>query len=126
VLILGFFAANIYLRGAEVNFDEDEQTAQDYSIKISNPPSDANDATEWEKYFRKQFGVHVAVCTIVTDNDLLVKKLVERREIIQKIKSIVGPNSSLDLDSLTKLSSDIEAKRNPFQIGLSMFFKGVP
>lgn len=126
VLILGFFAMNIYLSGAEVNFDEDEQTAQDYSIKISNPPHDANDAAEWERYFRKKFGVHVTVCTIIMDNDLLVKKLVERREILQKIKSKIGPGTSLDLDHLAKVSSEIEAKRNTIQTGYAKLFKGVP
>lgn len=41
--ILGVFALDYYLNRMEVKFDEDEQTAQDYSIIISNPPHDAND-----------------------------------------------------------------------------------
>lgn len=126
VLILGFFATNFYLGRAEVNFDEDEQTAQDYSVKIKNPPPDANDAAEWERYFRKKFGVLVTVCTIITDNDLLVKKLVERREVLQKIKSKLGPALSLDLDQLTKVSSEIESKRNNLERGYAKLFKGVP
>lgn len=126
VLILGFFAINIYLDRAEVNFDEDEQTAQDYSIKIKNPPSDASDAAEWERYFRKKFGVLVTVCTIVMDNDLLVKKLVARRETLQKIKSKVGPALSLELDHLIKVSSEIEAKRSSLASGFAKIFKGVP
>jgi hypothetical protein len=126
VIILGLFATNIYLGRAEVNFDEDEQTAQDYSIKINNPPPDANDSKEWERYFRKKFGVLVTVCTIIMDNDLLVKKLVERREILQKIKSKVGPTVSFDIDQLTKVSSEIESKRNNLNRVCAKLFKGVP
>lgn len=126
VIILGLFATHIYLGRAEVNFDEDEQTAQDYSIKINNPPPDANDSKEWERYFRKKFGVLVTVCTIIMDNDLLVKKLVERREIQQKIKSKVGPTVSFDIDELTKVSSEIESKRNNLNRVCAKLFKGVP
>lgn len=40
-----------YLRRQEVQFDEDEQTAQDYSIRITNPPADATDPEEWRRFF---------------------------------------------------------------------------
>jgi hypothetical protein len=55
-----------------------------------------------------------------------VKKLVERREVLQKIKSKLGPALSLDLDQLTKVSSEIESKRNNLERGYAKLFKGVP
>ena len=40
-----------YLRRQEVVFDEDEQTAQDYSLRVTNPPPDATDPEEWRRFF---------------------------------------------------------------------------
>jgi hypothetical protein len=45
-----------YLRRQEVQFDEDEQTAQDYSIRIANPPPDATDPEEWRNFFLENCG----------------------------------------------------------------------
>ena len=42
-IVVAAFGLNRYLHHMEVQFDEDEQTAQDYSIIINNPPSDATD-----------------------------------------------------------------------------------
>lgn len=50
-----------YLRRQEIQFDEDEQTAQDYSIRITNPPPDATDPEEWRQFFMEQFGAQVTV-----------------------------------------------------------------
>ena len=44
----------IYLNRQAVIFDEDEQTAQDYSIVITKPPSDAIDPEEWRYFFAEQ------------------------------------------------------------------------
>jgi hypothetical protein len=126
VIVLGMIAASIYLKAKEIEFDEDEQTAQDYSIIVKNPPVDATDAMEWKQYFRKKFGVRSTVCTIVTDNDILVNKLVLRRETLQMIKSKNGPSESLDIDHLVRLASDISGKRNCVQKVLTKVLKGVP
>jgi len=51
-----------YIRRQEVQFDEDEQTAQDYSIRISNPPHDATDPEEWRTFFLENLdGAQVSV-----------------------------------------------------------------
>lgn len=42
-----------YLRRQEVAFDEDEQTAQDYSVRIRNPPPDATEPDEWRRFFEQ-------------------------------------------------------------------------
>lgn len=78
-VVLGSILLNRYLHHMEVQFDEDEQTAQDYSIIINNPPSDATDPAEWREYFKVAFDAHVTGCTVAVDNDILVKTLVERR-----------------------------------------------
>ena len=78
-VIFGSYAMNRYLRHMEVQFDEDEQTAQDYSIIINNPPDDATDPEEWKEYFKAAFDAHVTGCTVAVDNDILVRTLVERR-----------------------------------------------
>jgi len=127
VIIVGMLITSMYLQRKEVAFDEDEQTAQDYSIKILNPLEDARDPLEWKQFFGKKFGVHVTVCTIVMDNDVLIKKLVYRRELLQKIKTKVGPSYDMDdMDALQKVASDIESKRNILQRGLAKIFAGVP
>jgi hypothetical protein len=104
-VVLAAIALNRYLHYMEVQFDEDEQTAQDYSIIIDNPPPDATDPEEWKvcgiidaivdvlgcepltltwimvakEYFRTAFDAQVTACTIAVDNDILVRTLVERR-----------------------------------------------
>ena len=60
VMLLG-----MYLRREEVKFDEDEQTAQDYSIQITNPPDDAKDPDEWRHFFNENCdGVQVTVYVV--------------------------------------------------------------
>ena len=126
VVILGMVVSSFSLRNMEVEFDEDAQTAADYSIKIINPPDDAHDANEWRIFFRKNFRSQVSICTIVVDNDRLVHKLVHRRELLQKIKSIVGPKESLKEDNLKKLSSAIKIKRSCVREVWAKLFSGVP
>jgi hypothetical protein len=38
LFIVGILVMNVYQKRKEVEFDEDEQTAQDHSIRILNPP----------------------------------------------------------------------------------------
>ena len=59
LMLVGFWAMNKLQSRMTVKFDMDEQTAQDYSIQIANPPSDAHDPLEWTKFFEDQFpGAH--------------------------------------------------------------------
>ena len=43
-VLVGMILMNIHQQKKAVEFDEDEQTAQDYSIVVTNPPKDAYDA----------------------------------------------------------------------------------
>ena len=55
LLVLGLTAMAFFgkQRQAEIVFDEQVQTASDYSIKISNPPPDALDPDEWRNFFNQ-------------------------------------------------------------------------
>jgi hypothetical protein len=96
----------------EVAFDEDEQSAQDYSIVIENPPGDATDPEEWRKFFYDNYdGAQVTACTIAVDNDLLVRSLVERREKLRQIEMSVEPGTSLDTLTLARIAAKQERER---------------
>lgn len=60
-----------YLRRQEVAFDEDEQTAQDYSVRVTNPPPDALEPEEWRRFFMENCdGAQVTVSKSVEDTPL--------------------------------------------------------
>ena len=62
LLVLGLTAMAFFgkQRQAEIVFDEQIQTASDYSIRISNPPPDALDPDEWRDFFN-QYNTHDGV-----------------------------------------------------------------
>ena len=47
LMVVALWTMNKLQKRMTVKFDLDEQTAQDYSIQITNPPPDANDPKEW-------------------------------------------------------------------------------
>jgi hypothetical protein len=127
LIMVGTVVLNIYLRRMEVAFDEDEQTAQDYSIVISNPPGDATDPQEWHTFFYDAFdGAHVTACTVAVDNDLLVRSLVERREILRRIEMILEPGTSLDTLTLAGIAAKQEKERKFFGHVVAIVVPGIP
>lgn len=99
-IICGMIYIDFYQKRKEVQFDEDEQTAQDYSIAISNPPASATNPDEWKKFFVEEFdGVHVTCCTVALNNESLVSSLVRRRELLQMIKNKIPHDKSWKLDT---------------------------
>jgi hypothetical protein len=111
----------------EVAFDEDEQTAQDYSIVIDNPPGDAYNPEEWRKFFFDNFDeAQVTVCTIAVDNDLLVRTLVERRETLRKIEMSVEPGTSLDTLTLARIAAKQENERRFVGRVMAAVVPGIP
>jgi hypothetical protein len=125
-MVISSLLLGLFMRRDEVKFDEDEQTAQDYSVQIKNPPSNANDPEEWRRFFNKNFdGAQVTVCTCAVDNDLLVKALVKRRESIRNIHSL-QPGHSLDMLDLTKAAAEIERSRNLFGRLKAKAVPGIP
>jgi hypothetical protein len=127
LVIIGIAVLNIYLKQMEVAYDEDEQTAQDYSVVITNPPPDATDPEEWRAFFHDKFdGAHVTVCTVAVENDLLVRSLVERREILRRIEMMVEPGTSMDQLTLAGLAAKEERSRRFFGNLKAKFVKGLP
>lgn len=94
-----------------VQFDEDEQTAQDYSICVLNPPPDAHDPNEWKQFFEENFNCHVTVCTVDVDNDNIIQLLVKRREILESLEQ------QLPGIELTDKNIEAEAKRDKAEAG---------
>ena len=127
LVMVGTIGLNMYLQKMEIAFDEDEQTAQDYSILISNPPGDATDPEEWHTFFKENFdGIHVTACTVAVDNDLLVRSLVERREILRQIEMLVEPGTSLDTLTLAGIAAKQEKERKFLGHVMAMFVSGIP
>jgi hypothetical protein len=86
--------------------DEAEQTAQDYSVEVIDPPDDAVHPDEWMEYF-SQFG-EVALVTIALDNGPLLRALTVHAYSKQMCDNEVGSHGAgldgepLDVDALTK------------------------
>jgi hypothetical protein len=116
-----------YLRYQEIKFDEDEQTAQDYSIVITNPPPDASNPQEWHTFMHDNFdAAQVTVCTCAVDNDILVKTLVERRELLRMIENMLEPGTSTTILNLAKLAAEEERQRKGLKSFLAIVSPGIP
>jgi hypothetical protein len=108
LLIMIAGSAYIYYRTTqtEIKFDEDEQTAQDYSIVVKNPPVDAWDPNEWKEFFERildggdgSIQNKVAVCSVNVDNDLIVGHVVKRRELRRRLQMALPPGTVLDTET---------------------------
>jgi hypothetical protein len=126
-LLLATMLVGAYLKHQEIQFDEDEQTAQDYSVQISNPPADARDPDEWKKFFQETCGgAHATVVTIAVDNDLLVRTLVERRERLSTISNMQEPGTSMKMLDLARVAAAEERGRNIWARLFAMVAPGIP
>ena len=99
LVILGVIVLAGYLKKKQVVFDLDEQTAQDYSICVHNPPDDAHDPEEWKNFFNnltKDCEMHVTTCTVALNNDELLSSLGERREVLAKLKNAL-PDTDINI-----------------------------
>ena len=97
LLIVQFGVAFFWLqRRAEIVFDEEVQTASDYSLKVSNPPANATDPKEWKTYF-ETFG-KVALVTVTVNNASLLQKLVQRRRLLRKLKRQLNNHADAIID----------------------------
>jgi len=111
-MFFGFYLMNNRRDRMSVAFDEDEQTAQDYSLIVNNPPTDAYDPEEWKRFFSQFDNAHVTSCTICVDNDTLIKCLAERRDRYKEIQMLVPPDTILDDTNLSLLVEEHKSKRN--------------
>mmetsp|Transcript_8508 Transcript_8508/g.12383 ORF Transcript_8508/g.12383 Transcript_8508/m.12383 type:complete len:973 (+) Transcript_8508:76-2994(+) len=99
----------VYQKNKVVEFDEDEQTCQDYSIVVNNPPVDAHDPEEWKDFFAKFNGAHVTCCTVTVENDELLDLLVKRRELRRKLQEKLPTGTFMDDSHLTRIAQMVRA-----------------
>lgn len=126
LILTGMLFMRFYLQKMEVKFDEDEQTAQDYSIVIRNPPHDAVSPEEWREFFMTNFhGSHVTCCTVAVDNDDLLHALVARRELLKTLEESLRDETDFSIDNLTRIVEKMELERNMFQKVTAKVFGGV-
>jgi len=125
-VLLAVAALSLYQRRMEIKFDIQAQTAQDYSIEVFNPPADATEPEEWKEFFETRFGGHVTCCTVTKNNDLLVRALAERREILAIIEEKVKEGSLVNTLSLSELAARIENRRHCFGNIKSRISPGIP
>ncbi|CAJ1969146.1 unnamed protein product [Cylindrotheca closterium] len=126
VFLVALFSLGKFIVHETNYFDEDEQTAQDYSIRISNPPKTAIDPDQWYDFFYKNFNAKAAVVTCAVENDLLIKTLVERRECTRLIEMALGPEESTEDNNLAKIAAKIERDRNALDRWIARISAGMP
>lgn len=98
------------------------------SVVVKNPPPDATDPNEWKIFFNTNFGpdVHVTCCTIARDNYQLVRALVRRREILQKLKWKLPPGTPLDIGNLALIVHEMRETRSIYNKLKAMIVGDVP
>ncbi|KAK1745050.1 trypsin-like serine protease [Skeletonema marinoi] len=72
---------------------------------------DATEPEEWKKFFESRFGVHTTCCTVTIDNDLLVKALAERREVLHQIEEKIKEGAAANTLSLSEYAAKVEHRR---------------
>lgn len=88
VLICLFALFGGYLEDKVVTkIDVSQQTSQDYSVVVTNPPEDVNDPEEYFKFFSK-FG-DVVLVTIAINNGSLITALAQRKALQDKVQGMV-------------------------------------
>ena len=125
-ILLAFAALSLYQRRKQIAYDEQEQTTQDYSIEIFNPPSDATEPEEWKEFFESRFACHLTSCTVTIDNDLLIKALAKRREVLSDIEELIEDDVTLSTLTLSQRAAKIEHGRLCLSRLQSALSPGVP
>ena len=90
--MLLFALLGIYQGKIEVRFDENEQTAQDYSIFVTNVPSHVYSAQSYRSYFEKLTNKKVTCVSIALDNDKLLLALTARRKLYRRLQWLRNEN----------------------------------
>ena len=127
-LIFSIFFVGYYLKRETIAFDEDDQTAQDYSILVGNPPPKATNPDAWRRYFEDSFpGVRCAAITCAVNNDLLVRALVARREVLRRLELHLEQGTSMDIDHLALLAAKTAQKEKGYLFQTwRLFVPGLP
>jgi hypothetical protein len=106
-MIVGFaiclIGAELWQNYFQEAIDYSVESAQDYSLFISNPPPDASDPDEWHSFFSR-FGV-VRYITVNRDNADLLKLLLQKRLLLRKSFPTEKPEDIAKLDHRAKAVS---------------------
>jgi hypothetical protein len=70
--------------------------------------------------------IAATVITIAVDNDLLVRSLVERRELLRTISNQQDPSSSMKMLDLARTAAEQERNRGFWGKLLAIFVPGIP
>ena len=97
----------VYQRKKEIRFDEDKSTSKDYSVKVSNPPSDAYDPDVWRDFFEQFSEKQVTVVTIALDNQELIHALTMRRVFQDKLRQLLP--RGVEMDNAEAVSREVDA-----------------
>jgi hypothetical protein len=115
LVVMIFVTVSIFMLGRhqekmELQYDELALTAQDYSIQVDNPPSDATDPEEWKRFFQ-QFG-NVAFVTVALNNEAVLEALAQRRDLLQKATYHINDNTegTLSLQQVPSLLQQTHPK----------------
>ena len=125
-IVIATIALSLYQKKKVVDFDTQQQTAQDYSIEVTNPPNDATEPEEWKQFFESRFGVHTTCCTVTIDNDLLVQALAERRGVLQQVEEVIKEGATANNLSLSQHAAKVEHKRGLIGNIKSRISPGIP
>ena len=95
-VVLFLSAPSYYLYVREARMDEDVLTADDYSLLVTNPPADAYDPDEWKEFFEQFAEKQVTLVTVALDNEVMLKKLVQRRAQVENLRKLLPKGVNLD------------------------------
>eukprot|EP00804_Cyclotella_cryptica_P013338 CCRYP_005119-RB/>CCRYP_005119-RB protein AED:0.07 eAED:0.07 QI:209/1/1/1/0.77/0.7/10/1560/999 len=112
LLIVCISAYMWYLSKLEIRYDEDNTSAPDYTVIVKNPPPTAYDPEEWRDFFERYSSKQVTLCTIALDNERLLRKLIQRRQDIKRLRSRLGTSIDFEnADEVEKAVQDAITKR---------------
>lgn len=105
-LVVAFYLLGIYQRQKETLFDQEKQTATDYSVVVRNPPKDAYDPDQWKAFF-SQFvdgdtDKQVSAVCIALNNQKLIQKLIDRRILKNKLRAQLPKGVDLEDEDLVR------------------------
>ena len=118
-------AASYFLYIREVRMDDDVLSADDYSLLVTNPPEDAYDPDEWKEFFEQFAERQVTLVTVALDNEVMVRKLLQRRAQIEKLKTLLPDKVDLD-DAFavrTALLALVEERKSTSRSCVGAFFE---
>jgi hypothetical protein len=77
-------------------------TSTDYSLVVKNPPPDAYDPQEWRDFFTQFADKQVTAVTIALDNDVLLRKLIERRIHMDNLRKMLPKGTEMENEDLVR------------------------